>query len=401
MNGVNVIGYLNDSMGLGESARFIVASLEAHSIPVCKISIDSKSAVPGKLPHLPYAINLFCMDYHHTTTFLESLGWQKMQKFYNIANIFWETNLLPKERRVHWEYVDEIWVTSRYIQEHVSFASSIPVYRINQPVQFNLPENTPSLSKELFAIDSRYTFLFCFDFGSIFNRKNPLGVIEAFSKAFPQADDVQLVLKSHQGGLYPDFAESLRKEVQKDSRIRWIDEMLSREKRYELMNGCDCYISLHRSEGLGLTMAEAMLLSKPVIATGYSGNLDFMHEDNSFLCPYTLVPIGPGNEPYPKKGFWAEVDLDQAAYWMKYVKEHSVEANLKAKRGKEYLLKYHSFSYVGNQIAKRIKAINCKHKTPKKVPFVYIKRKMMLSAPSPLRHALARLKRKLMLSNNK
>lgn len=394
MNGVNLIGYLDDGLGLGESGRLIASSLESNNIPVAKISINCRQQVPEKLPELPYQINLFCMDYTHTTAFLEQLGWKKLQQFYNIANIFWETNLFPKERIIHWNYLDEIWVTTKYIQEHASIATNIPVYRIPQPIQLP-PLRDSSICRESFHIGPQYTFLFCFDFLSIFNRKNPLAIIAAFTKAFPHAKDVQLIIKSTHGEKCPTHAKTLEETVKSDPRIRWIDGFITPQRRYELMNACDCYISLHRSEGLGLTMAESMLLNKPVIATGYSGNIDFMNEANSFLCSYTLTPIGKESPPYPANGVWAEVDIDEAARFMKFVKEKPNEANEKAKVGKEHILKYNSYDYVGRLLSNRIKSIDLSRKQAKKVPLIYILRKCNLSAPSTARHLLVKMKRKL------
>lgn len=395
MKGINIIGYLEDGIGLGESGRLIVSSLEANGIPVSKVSIRCKEPIPKKIPELHYPINLFCMDYSHTTAFLEQLGWKKLQKYYNIANIFWETNLFPKERIVHWNYLNEIWATTKYIQEHASIASRIPVYRIPQPIQLNFSPKDPAASKASFQIDQRFTFLFCFDFGSIFNRKNPLAIIAAFSKAFPHSKDVQLIFKTNHADLCQKHAKIFEDAIKTDSRIRWIDGLITAERRYELMNACDCYISLHRSEGLGLTMAEAMLLNKPVIATGYSGNLDFMNDANSFLCSYTLAPVGEGSPPYPSNGVWAEVDIDEAANLMKYVKERPDKAIEKVKAGREHILKYHSNEYVGRIISSHIEKIPLGKQKSRKMPLVYILRKCNLSAPSTLRHFLAQLKRKI------
>jgi glycosyltransferase involved in cell wall biosynthesis len=96
-----------------------------------------------------------------------------------------------------------------------------------------------------------------------------------------------------------------------------LDSYLSREQLHSLLNECQTYISLHRSEGYGLTIAEAMSLGKPVIATGYSGNLDFMKSDNSILVPFTLVPVGDEAFPYPKDSRWAQPDIEFAANAMR------------------------------------------------------------------------------------
>lgn len=152
------------------------------------------------------------------------------------------------------------------------------------------------------------------------------------------------------------------------------------------MNANDCYISLHRSEGFGLTIAEA---EKPVIATGFSGNLDFMNEENSFLCPHTLRAIGRGAF-YPKKGIWADADLDHAAYLMKYVFLNPDEANIKAKKGKEFILKHHSCEVAGFHMASRLDKISPLKKA-RPIPWRY--------GPSKLWHRVKdKIKRVIMSS---
>jgi glycosyltransferase involved in cell wall biosynthesis len=122
------------------------------------------------------------------------------------------------------------------------------------------------------------------------------------------------------------------------------------------MNASDCYVSLHRSEGFGLTMAEAMLLDKPVIATDYSGNLEFMTKDNSYLCPYKLVSVGSGNHPYTE-GIWADPDIDQAALLMRQVFFNQEMAQNIAAKGKSFVEKNLSFEAAGADIAERLKKI--------------------------------------------
>jgi glycosyltransferase involved in cell wall biosynthesis len=201
-------------------------------------------------------------------------------------------------------------------------------------------------------------FLFSFDFCSIFQRKNPMAVIEAFKHAFVDRNDVQLVIKSHNGHHFRHVLEKSLAEIKGDRRITWMDMSMDQQRRYDLMNACDCYVSLHRSEGFGLTMAEAMLLEKPVIATGYSGNLDFMTQDNSFLCGYALIHVGQGYYPYPPEGVWAGVDVSQAAEWMVHVVDNREEARGIAAKGHADVARNHSFSAVGKAIEARKSVLN-------------------------------------------
>jgi len=158
-----------------------------------------------------------------------------------------------------------------------------------------------------------FCFLFVFDYRSVFSRKNPLGVVEAFSRAFEPGAGPALVIKSICGDEFPAQREQLARAVRDRPDIHLIEDTVAPEVKNAMIASCDCYVSLHRSEGLGLTMAEAMYFGRPVIATGYSGNLDFMTEKNSFLVPYELVEIGDDAPPYPPEGEWAEPHIDYSA----------------------------------------------------------------------------------------
>jgi glycosyltransferase involved in cell wall biosynthesis len=152
-------------------------------------------------------------------------------------------------------------------------------------------------------------------------RKNAIGLIDAFCEAFAPNEGPVLVLKSINADKRLIEFEKLKWECRGRSDIIVIDEYFDVVKAASLMAVSDCYVSLHRSEGLGLTMAEAMALGKPVIATGYSGNMDFMSEENSILIPWTLVPVGKDAESYPPLAMWAEPNLEAASAAMRRVYE--------------------------------------------------------------------------------
>lgn len=348
-DGVNVIGYFHSLLGNGETARLIASSLAKNNIPHTCISADflaSRRAQDISLQHCEkepkFSTNLFCIDIMYVLPFLQKFGIDFLQNRRNILLFFWETNMIPEDRSKLFSYFDEVWVASRYNQESVLAATNIPVSLIPHPL--HLKYFSSGVGKSAFGLHDKFTFLFCFDFFSNVLRKNPQAVIQAFQKAFPARDDVQLVIKS-QNGLH--FPHRIKPE---DPRIIWIDESMDQQRRYDLMSACDCYVSLHRSEGFGLTMAEAMLLDKPVIATGYSGNLDFMTTDNSYLCGYKLIPVGSGQYPYPSQSVWAEVNTDEAAFWMQHVVDHPAEAREKARQGKKELSQNYALDRVGTCI---------------------------------------------------
>ena len=167
--------------------------------------------------------------------------------------------------------------------------------------------------------EDRFVFLCTFDFFSIVERKNPFGLIEAFSRAFAERRDVELIIKTTNGRRRPSQFERLRVATNGLANVRVVDDYFCRADQMALLREIDALVSLHRSEGLGLHFAEAMALGTPVIATRYSGNLDFMDDDNSYLVDATLVPIQYGEGIYPASATWAAPDLDQAADIMRHV----------------------------------------------------------------------------------
>ena len=169
-----------------------------------------------------------------------------------------------------------------------------------------------------------------FDYFSVFHRKNPLDLVSAHIMAFPDQLGPKLVIKSINGELNRNQHDQLKDAVSGRNDIIIVDSYLSREQLHSLLNECQTYISLHRSEGYGLTIAEAMSLGKPVIATAYSGNLDFMKSDNSILVPFKFVPVGNQAFPYPEDSRWAQPDIEFAANAMR---ELSADESLRTRLG--------------------------------------------------------------------
>jgi FkbM family methyltransferase len=174
-------------------------------------------------------------------------------------------------------------------------------------------------------------FLFAFDYNSVFARKNPVAAVEAFQQAFAgRPAEARLTIKSINGERHPADRERLRAAAAGDERITLIEDYLDAAGVRALFAGADCYLSLHRSEGFGLTVAEAMAHGLPAIATGYGGTAEFLTADIGWPIPYRLVPVGQGNPPYPADAVWAEPDLDAAARAMREVVD---DPELAARRG--------------------------------------------------------------------
>ncbi|HXG93051.1 MAG TPA: glycosyltransferase [Blastocatellia bacterium] len=319
--GVNLAGYIASEKGVGEALRSQVRCLEAMKIPYVLNDFrdDSSVNLDRTLTNFsednPFSVNLVQVNADQVPGFAWAKGDAYFEGHYNIGYWNWELSDFPHEWLPSFRYFNEVWVASNFALDSVSRVSPIPVVR----VPFSLPEQPPIKTLDRSAFQLRkdcFVFLFTFDFHSYLERKNPFGLIEAFKRAFGQKDDVLLVLKcSHSSS---DQIETLL-DAARGANVKIIDKVISRDEVNALMHLSNCYVSLHRSEGFGLTMAEAMNMGKPVIATSYSGNLDFMNLANSFLVKYRLVEIDKDHGPYKKGYVWAEPDLDHAAELMRFV----------------------------------------------------------------------------------
>jgi Glycosyltransferase len=193
-----------------------------------------------------------------------------------------------------------------------------------------------------------------------------LAAVQAFQKVFSPFDsDVLLVIKFSNAHHYPVYREQLLHLVQDWSCIHLIEGHLPKEKIHALLYNCDCYVSLHRAEGFGLGMAEAMFYGKPVIATAYSSNMDFMNVGNSFLVQYDLVTTTEDYGPYPKGSIWAEADIDHAASVMQYVYDNYTEAQKLGAIAAADLSSLLSPEAVGIKIKSRLQYITRKMKNLK------------------------------------
>ncbi len=188
-------------------------------------------------------------------------------------------------------------------------------------------------------------------------RKNPVGLIEAFKLAFAPGEGPQLLIKTINAPLRPLSEEELLWAAHGRSDIHIVDRSLTGEEMGGLMAACDCYVSLHRAEGFGLTMAEAMAIGKPVIGTGYSGNVDFMNDDNSYLVDYTIGRVGPDCEIYPPEGEWADPSIEHAAELMRRVSSDPAEAAAKGQRAAADVARLLSAGVTGQRMRERLEQL--------------------------------------------
>lgn len=334
--GVNVLAHFDYPSGLQQAAVGLVEALQRAGVPTSlrdlPVQRRADPTSPRKLGFETYdttiaiaAVNSFADEWYRRAGLWMRPGVRR------IAVWYWEMEDVPPEWVPRLGWADEVWAPTRFIADTFRKVVNVPVRAV--PPGLELPAFA-SLPRSHFGLpDGRFLFLFTFDMASTLARKNPLGLIEAFRRAFRPDEPVELVLKVSRGEERPADLERLKAACD-GAGMRLIDRVLPRDELLALMACCDSYVSLHRSEGLGLGMAEAMLMAKPVVATGYSANLDFMTEENSYLVRARRVACGQGNAPYPEGFVWGDPDLMHAAELLRRVVDHPAEARAKGERAK-------------------------------------------------------------------
>ncbi len=357
--GVNVAGYFRAELGVGETARQVVAALESAEMPVATVGLSASASrqeheyeTDTLRPTFP--VNLICVNADMLPTFADQAGPGFFFDRYSIGLWWWEIDEFPERFFRAFEPVDEVWVGSHFVADAISAVSPVPVVKVTMPV--SMPE-IEEFDRGDLGLPEGFVFLFVFDYHSVFERKNPLALIEAFERAFPEGSGASLVLKSINSEHHPEEHGRLIEAARDHGDIHVVDRYVTAAKKNAMFAGCDCYVSLHRSEGLGNTLAEAMYLGKPVIATGYSGNMEFMTPQNSYPVDYTLRPVGDDAGPYPASGEWAEPDVGHAARLMRHVFEDRREAGERGRRAAEDLRRNHSAEVAGRAMAARIRRV--------------------------------------------
>lgn len=358
--GVNLVGYLSAELGVGEVARQVVGALDAAGVPVLpqrQVAGASRQghdfAARGGLEN-PFAVNLLCVNADMTPVVAAQAGEDFFRDRFTVGWWWWEVQSFPAVWQSSFERLDEVWVGSRFVADALLPTATVPVVPMPMPV--TVPPGVVADRPALGWDDDTFVYLFAFDFNSVFARKNPLDLVEAFTRAYPtpDAEPVRLVLKAINGERHPEHLARLRAAIADRDDVQLIDRYLSVREKDALTASCDCYVSLHRSEGFGIGMAEATLLGRPVVATGYGGNVDFMGPPGGWLVRHTLVPIGPGSDPYPADAVWAQPDLDHAAELLRAVREQPEEAARRADAAKQWLVEHHSPHAAGQALRRRL-----------------------------------------------
>jgi glycosyltransferase involved in cell wall biosynthesis len=352
---------MRGTLGLGEAARGYTRALDAAAVPVSTTTIDVHALVenPALMADDGYGLvdfsdrehdrepgfEVVCINADELPRFAAKLGPAAFGERATIGVWGWETDSIPDRWKLAYPLVDEVWVYSRYVADNLARVAPVPVRVVPPPVVAPHPGDV----RLDLGVPPGFRFVFMFDFLSTIQRKNPVGLIEAFRAAFAPGEGPQLVIKTINGRHRFAALEEVRWAARGRPDVHVIDRSLSARERDALLVESDCYVSLHRSEGFGLTLAECMALAKPVIGTDFSGTTDFLTADNGYPIASGMTRVGADCEIYPADGTWADPDLEAGARAMRRVIEQPEEARGKAERAKADIERSYSPAAVGKR----------------------------------------------------
>lgn len=342
-----LVGHTFAPIGMGEHVRSVWRAFNAVGVtPLIRdvyglsergdpdIEREFASQATDRLSE---AVNIFHTNGDEVEQTLAHIN--EPQTFANAHNIIypaWELEHYPDIWAKALDRFDEVWAPSEFIRAAIAAAVRKPV--VHMPLAVDVRLSAFLTRRNLGLPENDFIFLFFFDFSSYWQRKNPFAVIEAFEALvarYPGAP-LQLVMKhkgdaSASGGIVQRLNEAL---ARLPGQLKIIDGTMGDNEVRNLVRSADCFVSLHRSEGFGRGLAEAMALGVPAIGTGYSGNLDFMRADNSWLVQYDLTPVKPGEYPFAEGQHWAAPRVDSALAAMEQVWLDRNEARRRAARAK-------------------------------------------------------------------
>ncbi|MEA2840922.1 MAG: hypothetical protein QOF41_2252 [Methylobacteriaceae bacterium] len=365
--GLNVVGPLPFLNGLGILMRAYARTFQAAGVKMFLLpwtqGFDRLTRVPfegtGEPDQQPANFVHLNLDLLNAGRFVEHEPLSSLMgpERYNILSFAWELLSIPAAWAEIIEAFDEVWVSSSFIARAVAAVSRRRVRVIRPAIDFHTLD-CASADRTRFDLPSdEFIFFYSLDAGSVLGRKNPQAFVRAFCDAFAEKDGAMCLLKIH--SLDPDdlFAVELRQIMDERKDVRVMGELLKQEELATLYHSVDCYVSPHRSEGLGLTIIEAMAVGKPVIATPFGGVMDFVNAKTAFPLPYKLTEIGDGNAPYPATYTWADPDVGALKEKMLHVFSHRADACDVGLRGSRAVRAFYSVEGAAAEVTSALREI--------------------------------------------
>ena len=340
-DGINLIGYIQGEIGLGQSCRLVAQALESSEIPYTIYNYNQVSAMRfndntwmHKVTNKTlYNINIIHINPYEMPLAFIRLGEEVWEKRYNIGFWLWELEDFPQEWENAFQLVDEIWTPSDFASKSIQKSTDKPVRII--PYALTTPDCGGYTRKDFALPDDIVLYLCMYDCNSTMERKNPLGAIKAYKEAFSKSNmKVGLVVKVN-NPQHQDI-NRLAKELDGYPNTFILQDVMGKQQVNALIACVDVYISLHRAEGFGLVMAEAMLLGTPVIATNWSSNTEFMDNDVAMMVDYDFEILASDCGPYKKGNRWAAPNIGQASDYIKMLVDENLRKEL-ALKAKKYI----------------------------------------------------------------
>lgn len=340
-DGIGIVAEIKYICSLSQLARDFVTAISQTDIPFSLL--DASIPLPGRKPIAPAEKSFFgklaCTSFNqrHVIRF-STIPCYKDKRFCTAITPFWEfSSGMLEHRRGLFDGADAVIAYSDFLKSYYeSIApSGLKILKFHYPyfpTHASIPDKSTVRNDFNLPKDAFIAF-FNFDFGSSYARKNPEAALLAFSEAFPTpSDDSLFVFKTSHAPEHPNERKNLAafaKKCRIERRVRFFDDYLPRKDLLALTSACDAYISLHRGEGLGMGMLEAMTLNVPVVATDYGGNTDFVRPDTAFPVPYKLVAAKPDIPAYEFVAEWAEPDTSAAASALRQIRDNPAVAAAK------------------------------------------------------------------------
>lgn len=347
--GVNLIGWFDSPTGVGQSARGLARAAESAGLPVARIEAAALEA--GPRPAAPHALNLFHVNADASAAIVELAGPAVHRGRANVGYWYWETEEFPRAWRDRFAYFDEIWVASEFCRAAIARESEIPVMVVPPAVILDRAALATVGSRSGKPGDFRFLTICDADSGP--ERKNPLGAVRAFARAFSGSGSVSLTVRIANIASAPGLLKTLEAAAA-GARVEIDTSPLERGGVERLLAACDAYVSLHRSEGFGLPIAEAMALGKPVVATDYSGSRDFLDDSTGYPVRWTPAQLERALPPYPAGTRWAEPDEAHAAGALSRVVSDPAESARRAEAGRRRIESSSGIEAVGRRVAERL-----------------------------------------------
>ena len=364
--GMNIVGFLTADLGIGESARAMVRAADAAAIPVAlvplRLNCRNRMGDPTYASRLqddnPHGTNVIHIDPPVARDIAHHHGEPFMRDKFNIGYFAWELPEFPEAWMPSLDYFDEIWCPSNFVRESIALKAPFPVLTMPHAMAFARPAQGTGELRARFGLPAdRFLFLCLFDLNSYSERKNPQAVIRAYRASGLANEGAALVIKVQNAELNPaDFA-ALREAVADLPGTTILSGTFSRPDVYALEAACDCFVSLHRSEGFGLAVAECMYLGKPVISTDWSATAEYLNHDNGYPVRYSLVTLAENSGPYTRGSTWADPDAAHAAEQMRRAMGDRAEAARLGAAARLTIEERFSPAVVGARYRRRLEAI--------------------------------------------